>query len=303
MPELPDVTVYIERIQSRFGGRKLDGLRIQSAFLLRTYEPPAAEFVSRRLEDVRRIGKRIALCFEGDRVAVVHLMVAGRFRVQSREKQLHKKMALCAFDFGEESLVLNEFAKKKRASLHLMPSWQAALSLSRGGLEPLDAGLGEFAAALRRENRTLKRALTDPSIFSGIGNAYSDEMAFWAQLSPVARTGSLDDEQVERLYVACRQTLLEWTELLRRRAGSDFPTEVTAFHEEMAVHGRFRKPCRVCGTEVQRIVYAENEVNYCPRCQTGGRLLADRALSRLLHADWPRHIDEWEEVGRAAKRG
>ncbi|HSC88517.1 MAG TPA: DNA-formamidopyrimidine glycosylase family protein [Polyangiaceae bacterium] len=335
MPELPDVTVYVERIAARFVGRELRALAVSSPFLLRTHSPSVAELAGLRLVEVRRIGKRIAMAFAagsgegGELVAVVHLMVAGRFRLQPakaapsgnaalshRAEPAHKagpsgKAVLAAFTFagrreGEaeaeaeaESLVLTEFSKKKRASLHLVRGWEAAEALSRGGIEPLDCSLEEFGRALRLENRTLKRALTDPRIFSGIGNAYSDEMLFWACLSPVARTHSLDDEAVERLYVACRQTLLEWTTLLRKEAGDGFPGKVTAFREEMAVHGRFKQPCRVCGTAIQRIAYAENEVNYCARCQTGGRLLADRALSRLLHADWPRRIEDLEELQAA----
>ena len=302
MPELPDVTVYVDRIRAIFGKQRLTELQVVSPLVLRTYDPPAAEFRGKELVSASRVGKRIVLEFEDDLFAVVHLMVAGRFKLRARSEALSRKLSLCAFDFGERRLLLTEASKKKRASLHLLRGVDAVRSLDRGGIEPLGCSLQEFAVALRRENRTLKRALTDPSIFSGIGNAYSDEILFWARLSPVQRTRSLTDEECERLYVATRQTLIEWTARLTREVGDRFPEKVTAFREEMAVHGKFKAPCKMCGTAIQRIAYAENEVNYCPRCQTGGRVLADRALSRLLKSDWPRRIEDLEEGRPGAAR-
>jgi formamidopyrimidine-DNA glycosylase len=296
VPELPDVTVYCERLSALFGEKRLLGLRIGTPFVLRTYDPPKDEFVGKRLLSTRRIGKRICLEFEGNLFCVVHLMIAGRLKMRDPGVALARKLGLASFDFEGKSVLLTEAGTKKRASIHLFRSKKEALSLDRGGLEPLELSAEEFRARLRLENRTLKRALCDPRILSGIGNAYSDEILFWAQLSPVTRTHSLSDEQCDRLYAATIQTLKEWTKRLLDEVGDGFPEKVTAFRDEMAVHGKFKQPCPSCGTEIQRIRYASNETNYCPRCQTGGKLLADRSLSRLLRGDWPKNIDELEEL-------
>ena len=302
MPELPDIVVYIERLTALIARERLEDVRLGNPFLLRTVEPPLAEVKGRRVQELRRLGKRIVVALEGELFLVLHLMVAGRLHWKPRAAALPRKAGLAAFDWSSGTLILTEAGSKRRASLHLVRGEAALGALDRGGLEPLRADLRSFAGALQRESHTLKRALTDPRLFSGIGGAYSDEMLHRARLSPVKLTGSLSDEEVARLHRACRGVLEEWTERLRREAGDGFPEGVTAFREEMAVHGRFGKPCPECGTRVQRIVYAEHETNYCPRCQTGGRLLADRALSRLLHADWPRTVEELEEQ-RAEGRG
>jgi formamidopyrimidine-DNA glycosylase len=300
VPELPDVTVYVEHVARRVVGQPLMGLRLANPFVLRTATPPVEAAVGRRVLDVSRIGKRIALHLEGELFAVIHLMIAGRLHWRAPGAALPGKVAHAAFDFPTGSLVLSEASTKKRASLHVLAGAAALAAVDPGGLEVLEADLDAFAAALRSENHTLKRTLTDPHLFSGIGNAYSDEILHRARLSPVQQTQHLRDEDVARLYDACRATLVEWTVRLRTEAGDAFPEKVSAFREGMAVHGRFRQPCPVCGTPVQRIVYAENEVNYCPTCQTGGRLLADRGLSRLLKADWPRTVDELERRRAAA---
>jgi len=294
VPELPDVTVYVERLEDRLAGKTLARVRLLNPFVLRSVDPPIASVEGRKVVGIRRIGKRIVIELEGGLFIVVHLMIAGRLRWLPKDKKPPGRIALAAFEFDDGTLVLTEAGTKRRASIHLVQGETALAALDPGGLEVLEASLAQFAERLRRDNHTVKRALTDPHLFSGIGNAYSDEILHRAKLSPFAQTASLSDEDVRRLFAATRSTLIEWTERLRRQAGADLPEKVTAFHEEMAVHGRYRKPCPVCGSPVQRIVYAENETNYCARCQTGGRILADRALSRLLKASWPRSIDELE---------
>ena len=298
MPELPDVTVYVEAISARVTGTPLLGVRLGSPFLLRTVEPPIAETAGKLVKSVHRLGKRIVIDFEGDLHLAIHLMIAGRLHWRPAGAKLHRKLGLAAFDFPAGTLVLTEAGNKRRAALHVVRGAAGMQTLDRGGIEVLDADLGAFHAALVRENRTLKRALTDPRLVSGIGNAYSDEILHRARLSPVTLTRRLDGEAVARLHAACRATLMEWTETLRAEAAGEFPERVTAFRADMAVHGRFGKPCPDCGAPVQRIVHADNESNYCARCQTGGRLLADRALSRLLKADWPRTLEELEESRR-----
>jgi len=294
MPELPDVTVYVEQLQSRLQGRKLVRIRLIHPFLLRSVTPPLSAAEGRKLVGVRRLGKRIVFELEGGLFLVVHLMIAGRFRWLAKDKKPPGRLALATFEFEDATLLLTEAGTKRRASIHLVEGEAALAAMNPGGLEVLEAELGRFAERLRHDNHTVKRALTDPHLFSGIGNAYSDEILHRAKLSPFAQTSSLSGEEVKRLFDATRSVLLEWTDRLRKAAGADLPEKVTAFHEEMAVHGRYRKPCPVCGSPVQRIVYAENETNYCARCQTGGRILADRALSRLLKASWPRSIDDLE---------
>lgn len=295
MPELPDVQVYVERLAALAVGQTLQRVRIASPFVLRTFDPPARALEGRRVVGVERLGKRIVIEAEAALFAVVHLMIAGRLRWRERGAPVPKKVGLFAFDFDRGSLVMTEASSKKRASLHVVSTRVALEPFDRGGIEPLDVTAEQFATALRRENRTLKRALTDPRLVSGIGNAYSDEILFHAGLSPVRLTHKLGDDEMRRLWSATQATLRDWLERTRREVGDGFPDKVTAFREGMAVHGRYRQPCPACGTPVQRIRFAENEVNYCPRCQTGGRLLADRGLSRLLGADWPRSIDELEE--------
>lgn len=294
MPELPDVTVYTERIGALTAGAVLQRVRIVNPFVLRTAVPPIALLDGRRLESVHRLGKRIVLDFAGGLHLVLHLMRAGRLRWVAPGAKLPGKMALAALDFTAGSLVFTEAGTKRRASMHLVEGDAALAAFDAGGLEVLDADLATFAARLRSENHTLKRSLTAPHLMSGIGGAYSDEILHRARLSPIARSKDLDDVEVERLYHAVRDVLTEWTERLRAEAGSGFPEKVTAFRDGMAVHGRFGQPCPVCGTPVQRIVYADTETNYCPRCQTGGKVLADRALSRLLKSSWPRSVDELE---------
>lgn len=302
MPELPDVVVYIEALARRIVGRPLAGVRLASPFLVRTVEPPVSAATGRPVRELRRLGKRIAIGFEDDLWFVLHLMINGRLHWKEPGARLAGRHALAAFDFPHGSLTLTEFGPRKRASLHVVRGEAALAAHDPGGLEVTDADPAAFAAALRRENHTLKRALTDPRLFSGIGNAYSDEILHRARLSPLAMTGRLTAEEVTRLYEATRTTLADWTERLRDHYGDSFPEKVTAFRPDMAVHGRWRKPCPVCGTAVQRIRYADNETNYCPRCQTGGRLLADRGLSRLLRKDWPRTIDELERQTPADRR-
>jgi formamidopyrimidine-DNA glycosylase len=295
MPELPDIVVYVEALQRCILGQPLERVRLANPFVLRSVDPPLAEVEGRRVAAVRRLGKRIVLALEGGVFVVIHLMVAGRLRWSAAGAKSPRRIGLAAFDFPGGTLILTEAGSKRRASLHLVRGEEALAALHRGGLEPLEASAAEFRARLVAESHTLKRALTDPRLFSGIGNAYSDEILHRAGLSPVALTRRLDEEAVARLRSATRAVLGEWTERLRREAGDAFPEKVTAFREGMAVHGRFREPCPVCGTPVQRIRYAENEINYCPTCQTGGRLLADRGLSRLLREDWPRSLEEMEE--------
>jgi formamidopyrimidine-DNA glycosylase len=296
VPELPDIVVYVEALERRVKGHELLEVRLGSPFLLRSVDPPLAAVRGHKVTGVRRLGKRIVLELEPDLFLVLHLMIAGRLRWKKPGAQIPRRLGLAAFDFPGGTLLLTEAGSKKRASLHVARGEESLAALSRGGLEVLESSRGRFVEALRRENHTLKRALTDPRLFSGIGNAYSDEMLHRARLSPVRLTGRLTDEEADRLRDAAVATLSEWTDRLRREAGEKFPEKVTAFRAEMAVHGRFGKPCPVCGTTVQRIVYSENECNYCPRCQTAGRLLADRALSRLLKEDWPKTIEELEEM-------
>ncbi|HKH44087.1 MAG TPA: DNA-formamidopyrimidine glycosylase family protein [Thermoanaerobaculia bacterium] len=298
MPELPDVEVYLAALAPRVLGQPLEAVRLASPFLLRTVEPPLASLEGRRVEGLRRLGKRIVFGFEGDLFLVLHLMIGGRLHWKPRGAKVPGKnpgkSSLAAFDFPTGTLLLTEAGSKKRASLHLMAGAAALAELDPGGLEVLTADLEAFRVALVAESHTLKRALTDPHLFSGIGNAYSDEILHRAKLSPFRLTRSLTPEESATLFEACRTVLTEWIERLQAETGDRFPEKVTALHDSMAVHGRFGKPCPVCGTPVQRLVYADSEANYCPGCQTEGRLLADRALSRLLKDDWPRTLEELE---------
>lgn len=294
MPELPDITVYIEALEERLLGARLESTRITHPFLLRTFEPPLATLHGRRVTTLRRIGKRIAIGFEGDHWLVLHLMIAGRLHWIAPQGAKKGRAALAYFVFDSGTLTLTEAGTKRRASLYVFGSSEALSSTDPGGLDVLQASLEEFSSRLVAENHTLKRALTDPRAFSGIGNAYSDEILHRARLSPVALTRKLTPEAIGRLYEAIQLVLPEWTARLRAESRPGFPENVTAFRPEMAVHGRFGQPCPVCGTAVQRIRYAENETNYCPRCQTEGRVLADRSLSRLLKDDWPRTVEELE---------
>jgi formamidopyrimidine-DNA glycosylase len=292
MPELPDITVYVEALRQRILGAKLESTRITHPFLLRTFEPPLTALQGRRVVELRRVGKRVAVGFEGDQWLVLHLMIAGRLHWYPTGASKTGRAALAYFVFDTGTLTLTEAGTKRRASLYVFGSSKQLGEHDPGGLEILDAPYEEFRRRLLAENHTLKRSLTDPQTFSGIGNAYSDEILHRARLSPIALTQKLDEPSVRRLYDAIRVVLPEWIERLRADAGGDFPEGITAFRPEMAVHGRFGKPCPVCAAPVQRIRYAENETNYCPGCQTGGRILADRSLSRLLKDDWPRTIDE-----------
>jgi formamidopyrimidine-DNA glycosylase len=294
VPELPDVTVYIESLQVRIVGRELLHARILNPFLLRTAMPPIATAEGRKVLGLRRLGKRIVIALEGGLYLVLHLMIAGRLRWLEAGAKSPGRMTLAVLEFDNGSLAITEAGTRRRASLHLVQGDEALAAMDPGGADVLTLPLEHFRERLKMENHTLKRALTDPHLFSGIGNAYSDEILHRARLSPVALTSSLQENELERLHEAARSVLGEWIAKLRAESGSGFPEKVTAFREGMAVHGRFGKPCPVCGSPVQRIVYAENETNYCARCQTGGRLLADRALSRLLKKSWPRNIDELE---------
>jgi formamidopyrimidine-DNA glycosylase len=296
MPELPDLTVYLEALERRIVGQPLERVLLPSPFLLRTAVPPIDEARGRRVTQVRRIGKRIAIGLEGDYWLVFHLMIAGRLHWSAKGTPPPRRAVLTRLEFANGTLTLTEAGTKRRASLHFLHGQAALQQQDPGGMEVLHSSVAQFAAQLRRENHTLKRALTDPTLFSGIGNAYSDEILHAARLSPVLLTRRLDDAAVARLYTAIREQMQLWTERLRRAAGDAFPEKVTAFRDDMAVHGRFRLPCRVCGTPVQRIRYADNETNYCATCQTGGKLLADRALSRLLKSDWPRTLEEMEAL-------
>jgi formamidopyrimidine-DNA glycosylase len=294
MPELPDVTVYLEALTQRVVGQRLDKILILLPFLLRTVEPPITIAEGRRVTEVRRIGKRLAIGLEGDLWLVFHLMIAGRLHWFDAGTALARRAALLRLQFSNGTLTLTEAGTKRRASLHFLHGEEALRLQDPGGLEIMTATAAEFAERLRSGNHTLKRALTDPRLFSGIGNAYSDEILHAAKLSPVMLTSRASDAEISRLHGAARDQLQLWTERLRSQAGGEFPEKVTAFHKEMAVHGRFRLPCPVCGTPVQRIRYVDNETNYCATCQTGGRLLADRALSRLLKQDWPKTVDGFD---------
>ncbi|HEY7040231.1 MAG TPA: DNA-formamidopyrimidine glycosylase family protein [Methylomirabilota bacterium] len=298
MPELPDVTVYLEALQARILGARLLGLRLANPFVLRSVDPAPAEVAGRAVTGLRRVGKRIVIALEDECFVVIHLMIAGRLHWKEAGARLPGKIGLAALDFSTGTLTLTEAGSKRRAAIHLVRSEAALAEHDPGGIEPLDASLDAFRAALTGESHTLKRALTDPRILSGVGNAYADEILHRARLSPVRMARVLTDEEIARLLQATKATLTDWIERLRRDAGGGFPEGVTAFRPEMAVHGRYGKPCPDCGSPVQRIVHAENETNYCARCQTGGRLLADRALSRLLRQDWPRTLEELEERRR-----
>jgi len=303
MPELPDVAVYIEALEARIMGATLQRVRLASPFLLRSVDPPITAATGRRVIGLRRLGKRIVIGLEGDLFLMLHLMIAGRLHWKAAGAKLAGKMRLAAFDFSSGTLVLTEAGSKRRAALYLVRGEAGLREHDPGGLEVLDTDGATFHAALTRENHTLKRALTDPGILSGIGNAYSDEILHRAKVSPVKQTRQLTPEESARLLEATRATLLDWCDRIRTEAGGEFPEGVTAFREGMAVHGRYGKPCPVCGSPVQRIAYADNETNYCAVCQTGGRLLADRALSRLLKQDWPRTLEELEDRIQAGRRG
>jgi len=300
VPELPDVTVYLEALEPRIVGARLERVRLLTPFLLRSVDPPPSAVAGTTVTGLRRLGKRLVIGLDQDLFLVIHLMIAGRLHWKAAGAKPPGRIGLAAFDFATGTLVMTEAGTKKRASLDVVRGERALRAHDPGGLEVLDADLATFQAALTAGNHTLKRVLTDPRVFSGIGNAYSDEILHRARLSPVRLSQALDDEEVRRLHEAARAVLTEWIERLRREAGESFPEGVTAFRPEMAVHGRYGKPCPACGAPVQRIVYAENETNYCARCQTGGRMLADRSLSRLLHSDWPRTLDDWEARRRPA---
>jgi formamidopyrimidine-DNA glycosylase len=310
VPELPDIVVYLEALEARILGATLERVRITSPFLLRTASPPITAAERKAVRVLRRVGKRIAIGLEDDLWLVLHLMIAGRLHWHDRSSPTakaprgspwHSKRALATFDFSSGTLLLTEAGSERRASLHVVAGEAGLRALDPGGLEVLEAGLAAFSAKLIAGNHTLKRALTDPRLFSGIGNAYSDEILHRARLSPVALTQKLSEEEIDHLYAATRETLTEWAARLRAAAAGKFPEKVTAFREGMAVHGRYGIPCPRCGARVQRIRYASNETNYCPTCQTGGKLLADRALSRLLRQDWPRSLDEWEALAERHK--
>lgn len=296
MPELPDIVVYLEALSARVRGRALSGVRVSSPSVLRTFDPPYDAPAGSKVEDLHRVGKRIVFEFDPEMYIVIHLMVAGRLRWEPPRKPIPKKVGLAALDFEEGSLILTEQGTHKRAGIWLFSSWDGVAGLDRGGVEPLEASEAEFAEVIRRENRTLKRALTDPRIFSGIGNSYSDEILWKAQLSPVKRTAQLTDDEVSRLRSAVVDSLQEWTDRMRDELEGEWPKKVTAFRPDMAVHGKYGEACPRCGSPVQRIVYASNETNYCATCQTEGKLLADRSLSRLLKDDWPKTLEELEEA-------
>ena len=298
MPEFPDIVAYVRALEPRIVGEPLEQVRVASPFLLRTADPPLGSAEGKRVRELRRIGKRIAIGLEDDLWLVLHLMIAGRLHWRERGAKIGGRQNLSACDFPAGSLVVTEAGAKHRASLHVFRGEEALRAVDPGGADPLASSLEEFRTALTAENRTLKRALTDPRILSGIGNAYSDEVLHAAQLSPIALTHKLKDDDWQRLYEATRQTLTSWASRLQSEAETKFPEKVTAFRPEMAVHGRYGKPCSRCGEPIQRIRYADNETNYCPRCQTGGKLLADRSLSRLLRDDWPRTLDELEAMKR-----
>ena len=304
MPELPDVTVYVERLRAKIGGQRIEGIRIASPFVLRTVAPAPSELVGARVETIERLGKRIVIGVDRDRFIVIHLMIAGRLRWKEPRAKLPGKLALAGFDFANGTLVFTEASGKKRASLHFVTGRAGLAEFDRGGLDVFAASDSEFAARVRSERHTIKRALTDPTLFDGIGNAYSDEILHAAKLSPFRMTSAMTDAEIAMLHAACKQSLSLWVDRLRDEVGDGFPDKVTAFRDDMAVHGKYGQPCPVCGTKVQRIVYADNEANYCPTCQTEGRLLADRSLSRLLKEDWPKTLEELEDRKRErAKRG
>ena len=294
MPELPDVTVYVEALKPRLLSQTLQKVVLASPFLLRSVQPPLTEVEGKKVLSLRRIGKQIVWEFKGELFLVFHLMIAGRFHWKKPGTKPPGKIGLASFHFSYGSLVLTEASTKKRASLYVTKGESSLSGFHRGGVEVLECSLEQFRSALAKENHTLKRVLTDQRLFSGIGNAYSDEILHRAKVSPMQLSDRLSEEEIFRLFTATAETMKEWIQRLQRQTGPGFPEKVTAFHEEMAVHGKFRKPCPVCKTRVQRIVYAENECNYCPRCQTGGKILADRSLSRLLKSDWPKTIEELE---------
>lgn len=295
MPELPDILAYLDALERVTRGEVLESVRVASPFVLRTFDPPIEAILGLRVERLERLGKRIAIGLEGDLWLVLHLMIAGRLHWKPAGAKLPGRIGLVLFGFPSGTLTLTEAGTKRRASLHVVQGREAMEAMNPGGLEVLTASLEQFAEALLSENHTLKRSLTSPKLFSGIGNAYSDEILHRAHLSPVTQTKRLKPEEIARLYEAARSTMTEWADRLRAQAGDGFPEHVTAFRPEMAVHGRFGQPCPDCGTKVQRIRYADNETNYCPRCQTGGKVLADRSLSRLLKDDWPRNVEDWEQ--------
>jgi formamidopyrimidine-DNA glycosylase len=298
VPELPDIVVYVDALKKRILGQRLDRVRVVSPFLLRTATPPLTEAEDKTVIEIRRLGKRICIGLENDLWLVLHLMIAGRLHWRKRDAKLSPPRGLAAFDFTNGTLLWTEAGSQKRASLHVVAGEEGLAALDPGGIEVLEADREHFATVLTSANHTLKRALTDPRLFSGIGNAYSDEILFEARLSPLALTQKLSQEQIDRLFTAARETLRQWTERLRQETGDEFPEKVTAFRPEMAVHGRYKEPCLRCQTKIQRIRYAANETDYCPLCQTGGKLLADRALSRLLREDWPRTPDELDSLTR-----
>jgi len=301
VPELPDVAIYVERLRALTVGKPLEGMRIASPFVLRTVTPSAAELKGATVETVERLGKRIVIGVTGDRYVVIHLMIAGRLRWKKKGEKVPNKVGLAAFDFPNGSLIFTEASPKKRASLHLVQGRANLAEFDRGGLDVFGATQAAFAERLRSERHTIKRSLTDPTLFDGIGNAYSDEILHAAKLSPFRMTSSITDQEIAVLHRACIDILTSWTQRTRDEVGDGFPDKVTAFRPEMAVHGKYGQPCPVCGTKVQRIVYADNEANYCPTCQTEGRLLADRSLSRLLKEDWPKTLEELEERKRTVK--
>lgn len=294
MPELPDIVVYLEALERHVLGEEVTGVRVSSPAVMRTYDPPYDAPVGRVVASLHRVGKRIVFGFGHDLFLVIHLMVAGRLRWDAPGKAIPRKVGLAAIDFEDGSLILTEQGTHKRAGIWLFHDWEGVAGLDRGGVEPLEVDGEVFAETLTSQNRTLKRALTDPSIFSGIGNAYSDEILWEARLSPVKRTSQLSTDEIGRLHSAVVDSLEQWTQRLRDDVGDDFPTKVTAFRDDMAVHGKYGEPCPRCGSKVQRIVYSSNETNYCATCQTGGKLLADRSLSRLLKEDWPKTLEELE---------
>jgi formamidopyrimidine-DNA glycosylase len=294
MPELPDILLYIESLKTRILNQTLERIRLASPFVVRSVTPPVSAINGRKVIALRRLGKQVVFEFEGDLFLIIHLMIAGRFQWKDPGAKIPGKLGQAAFDFPSGTLLLTEAGTKKRASIHVVQGEEGLTAFDRGALEVMDSSFEEFREVLTRENHTLKRSLTDPRLFSGIGNAYSDEILHRARLSPMKLTSKLTTDEITRLHNAVKSTLVEWIDRLKTETGSNFPAKVTAFRPEMAVHGRYGKPCPDCGTPVQRIVYAENECNYCATCQTEGRLLADRAMSRLLKQDWPRSLDEWD---------